>query len=805
MARKPQVVNLSKETLDQITPALHSMRDSLRNQTRLLTDTFNLQTNELRAAERRRSLAQSQADGQAAALAAAANNPASPASTGGSGGGGLGGLGIAGLAGLGGLAAGAMKGVGGLALLGIAIPTFFGGLLAGSETLSWMQETKGMDFEGLKKSALGFSEVIKVMDPKAFVALGAITAIGAVGGTKGAIGLGTMGFAISAFLGGLLAGDLLFAGVTALGGSLDFGAIGKAVTGVGTIFNGLDTKGLVALGTLLGGATLASAFGGGKKAAKGLAFMGLAISGFLGGLLAGDLLFAGASALGVSLDFNNVKTMLTGFSSAIGSLTLPAVAALSALMASGAIVGYSPLKAKSLAKGLFAISAGMVALMAGFAATDLVGAGALALGASADFSNVQKLMTGFSAAVGSLDTKSVATLGGLLVAGGALGAITSEKMKAKFVLGAGALAASIVAFMGAFALGDAGVAALGSDGSAIATLVSNFGLAIDSLSDSAIKTLGTLVGVGGVLGAVTAATGGVGAAVFAGIPALGASIAAFFLAFEGIAAVGDIIGLDGSKTKALLMNFGEGIGSLTGLDMTNADKVGTGLVSLATGMTAFFAANAIGGVVDFFGGVKAAFKNSWNWLWGTNSETKSPFQGMLDALEPLRTLDDAIITKMDKFGVAIDNFVSSFEGLKNVDASAGSASLGKLIADIGAVLAMMDSLMKGGTYDTGTGPAFRLFGNKRGLIDFGPGLDSLDEPTLSRLTTGVDSLRGALGRSQVTDQQATSDKMISDRSSSANIAVNSAPTVINKGGNTRHTQVFANPKVSAQMSFAGGF
>ena len=184
MAKKPQVVNLSKETLDQITPALHSMRDSLKNQTRLLTDTFNLQTNELRAAERRRNLAQSQADGQAAALAAAAATPASPAATGGKGGGGIGGLGLAGLAGLGGLAAGAMKGVGGLALLGIAIPTFFGGLLAGSETLGWMQETKGMDFDGLKTAALGFSEVIKVMDPKAFVALGAITAIGAIGALK---------------------------------------------------------------------------------------------------------------------------------------------------------------------------------------------------------------------------------------------------------------------------------------------------------------------------------------------------------------------------------------------------------------------------------------------------------------------------------------------------------------------------------------------------------------------------------------------------------------------------------------------
>ena len=377
-------------------------------------------------------------------------------------------------------------------------------------------------------------------------------------------------------------------------------------------------------------------------------------------------------------------------------------------------------------------------------------------------------------------------------------------MKAKFVLGAGALAASIVAFMGAFALGDAGVSALGSDGSSIATLVSNFGVAIDSLSDSAIKTLGTLVGVGGVLGAVTAATGGAGAAVFAGIPALGASIAGFFLAFEGIAALGGLLGANGENTKTLLMNFGDGIGALTGLDMTNADKVGSGLISLAAGMSAFFAANAIGGVVDFFGGVKAAFRNSWNWLWGTDSETRSPFQGMLDALEPLKSLDDAIITKMDRFGIAIDNFVGSFEGLKNVDASAGSASLGKLIADIGAVLAMMDSLMKGGTYDTGSGPALRLFGNKRGLIDFGPGLDSLDEPTLARLTTGVDNLRSALGRSRATDQDAVSS---AQRTQAAQVAsVNVGPTtVVQRGGDARTLLVTANPQVSGVASFAGGF
>ena len=60
MAADTPIVNLSKETLDQITPALHSMRDSLRNQTRLLTDTFNLQKEARDQAEMRANLAQSQ-------------------------------------------------------------------------------------------------------------------------------------------------------------------------------------------------------------------------------------------------------------------------------------------------------------------------------------------------------------------------------------------------------------------------------------------------------------------------------------------------------------------------------------------------------------------------------------------------------------------------------------------------------------------------------------------------------------------------------------------------------------------------
>ena len=60
MAADTPIVNLSKETLDQITPALHSMRDSLKNQTRLLQKTFDLQQASMQDADRRANLAQSQ-------------------------------------------------------------------------------------------------------------------------------------------------------------------------------------------------------------------------------------------------------------------------------------------------------------------------------------------------------------------------------------------------------------------------------------------------------------------------------------------------------------------------------------------------------------------------------------------------------------------------------------------------------------------------------------------------------------------------------------------------------------------------
>jgi hypothetical protein len=636
------------------------------------------------------------------------------------------------------------RGAGGIAALGLALPAFFGGLLAGSEGLSWLQDAAGLDYEGLKTAAIGFTDIIMAMDPASFTVLAGLMTVAAVGGTRGAKGLASMGLAISGFLGGLLAGDALFKGVSWIGYDLDFSGLKKAAVGFSDMVMSMDPKTWGVLGGIM-----AISAAAGQRAAKGLGYMGLAISGFLGGLLAGDLLFEGVSALGASIDFANIKTMLTGFSDSIAALTPAAVAALGAILAGGALAGYSPLKARSLAKGLGAIGAGMIALFGGLLAGDLLSEGASVLGANLDFTNIKTMFAGFSESIGALDQKSIATLGILLGAGGVFGAVTGNATKAKMVAGAGAIGASISAFFAGFALGDVAIDKMASDGSAIKTVVQNFGDAISSLDGTALTVLGSLIGAGGILGALTVATGGAGLAVFAGIPAIGASIAGFFVAFEGIAAVANVVGLDGANAKTLMSNFALAINELTGIDIGNAKAIGDGLTSLSAGMAAFFAAEALGKTIGFFESIGDKFKQGWNWIFGIEETeaSKSPFAKMVEGLEPLNDLDPNLIIQMDTFGSAIDRFVASFSGIQDLDSQKASTNLTKMITDIGGVIGLLDPLINGGRVTDGTENWLsESLGTGRGVIgDFGGGLKSLDLATLVDLSTGVNALRTALG------------------------------------------------------------
>lgn len=469
-------------------------------------------------------------------------------SGGGSGGKGLFGGGMLGLGGLGvaALAANALKGAAGLVAMGVAIPAFFGGLVAGDAALSWMKDI-GADFNftSLKAAALGFSDMIMSMDIKSFAVLGSIMAISMVGGTKAAKGLGVMGVAISAFLGGLLVGDALIAGAASMGW--------------------------------------------------------------------------------VDMNFSGMKAALTGFSGMIMNLTPEAQIALGVLIAGGAAAGLVGRNPTDVAVGMSALGAGISGLFVGLAVGDK------AMGwLNTDFSAIAKAMRGFNEAVGALSVKSVTSLGLLLGTGMAIGKLTNPKTKVDMLTGIATLTAGIGTFFLGFAGMDAAAKKIG-EGNSAKILIGNFGSAIDQLSEKSMKTLGAILGIGVLFGA----TGLSGPAAI-GMGAVGAGIAAFFLAFDGMAALGGILGVDGSSTKKLVGNMVDSIKPLEELDGEKLLNVSKALPGIGTGIAAFFAGDALGSLSETakqVGGFIAG-------IFGIENDAKaSKFEKMVEALEPLKKID----------------------------------------------------------------------------------------------------------------------------------------------------------------------
>ena len=493
------------------------------------------------------------AEKQLAALEKIANGMTGQKQAGASGGGkGLGGL-LSGLAsglGIGAFASAALKGAAGLVAMGVAIPAFFGGLLAGDKALEFMK-TFGADFNyaNLKAAAIGFSDMIMSMPLESFAVLGSIMAIGVVGGTRAAKGLGAMGAGISAFLAGLVIGD--------------------ALLGAGSDFGWLD------------------------------------------------------------LNFSSMGAAMKGFSDMILNLSTEAQVALGALLVSGAVSGLVGKKPTDVGLGIAAFGAGISGFFIGLAVGDA------AMGwLNSDFTNIAKATAGFDDAIGNLTTKSTAALALLIGAGAIFGKVTSKKQQANMVLGIGALSLGIAAFFAGFSTADF-VAANVGDGGSIKVLVGNFADAVGALDPTSLKVLGGLL----VAGAVFGSTGLAGPAAI-GMGAIGAGIAAFFVAFDGMAKLGGVLGADGSATKTLVNNMIDGIKPLENLDgdkLAGAAKV---LPDIGEGISKFFGGEMMGKLSETASDIAGFVKNIFGFGDdGGSSKEKSRIAKMVEALEPLKGID----------------------------------------------------------------------------------------------------------------------------------------------------------------------
>jgi hypothetical protein len=585
----------------------------------------------------------------------------------------------------GGLLRGGAKAAAGAGLLGLAMPAFFGGLMAGDATLGWLSQFgSGFNFDNLKAAAIGFTDMIADIDERSLVTLGAIMGISAIGGTKAALGLGSMGVAISAFLGGLLVGDGLFSGVTALGGNLNFSGMKSALVGFSDMIIGLKPDALTALGVLMTGSAVAGMIGKDPLgASKSLGSMGIAISAFLGGLLAGDAIFAGVSALGGSLDFGSMKKVLAGFSSSISALTPEAGTALAAIIgASGvaAAFGVGPKEALGMASIMTGIGAGISGLMLG-----LFGGSAgiewLQKSTGATGAGMASAFKMFNDSVGELNNENaIIALGAIIGAGSVIGGLIGP-------------AGGLWAAGGIFAV------------------MTGIGLGISGLM------LGLFGGSAGIEW-LQKSTGATGAGMVSAFKMFNDSIVQ--ITPEAITKMKDLVALGGIDLVGALGGLGAGIVALMGA----------------------------GGLAQIGAAAKEGLLAGVDWLFGTNlaDGSKSTIEFLVDSLDPLKKLDMTLITKMDGFGQAIDRFASSFATLGKIDAGKSSIGLTKMMKDLGGMLTLMDHAMTGEPFNPNSGVnAFmkNLFGNEQDIITFGPGLNNMDMSKITNLTNFINSMRGA--------------------------------------------------------------
>jgi hypothetical protein len=544
---------------------------------------------------------------------------AAPSAAGGNSGGLLGGM-------LGGLGGKMLGGAAGIAGLGLALPAFFGGLIAGDAAMKWLDVS--MDFGKLKEAAIGFTNIILEMDPKALVVLGGMMGISAVGGTKAAKGLGAMGFAISAFLGGLLAGDLVFSGVKALGGDLNFDGMKSALGGFSGMIMSMKPEAITVMGALMGISALAGIKGDGKSAAIALGAMGIGITAFLGGLLLGDQLIEGASALGMSMDFGGMKSILTGFSDSIGALTPAAATALVGILGAAtglAVVGKGPKSAANIAANMTGIGAGIAGFMTGLAAGD-AGITWLQKTAGADGSGLKSAFSMFNDSMGVLDEKSVKALAVIVGVSTAAGLLAGGALGVRGALGIAAIMTGVGAGISGLFIGLAAggkivdvINKLPTGGDGFVSVMRMFNDSILAITPDAI---GRLVEIS------NKKIGG-------GLYSLGKGMAAFFGA-KGLGEIGNIY----SNAK-----------------------------------------DAIQGAVNFIFGTNFG-----------EGEDKGAISQIIRALEPIKTVDQSLIEKMGSFGDAINDFAMAFQNLSNLSGEKASSNLSKMVKDLGGVLSMWPHL-----------------------------------------------------------------------------------------------------------------
>lgn len=488
-----------------------------------------------------------------------------------------------------------------IAMMGLSVTAFLGGLAVGNTVLAFGDATGflDMDFNAMKDVMRGFSGMIMELDENAMIVMGSLIGIAGFTGAKKGLGaaksIALMGISITAFLTGLAAGELAIGGMAGAGLDLDFPAMKNMFSGFSNAIESLSPSAMTAFGVLIASA---AAITGMKVSSVKLATMmtmiGAGIIGFLSGFGIGELAAGAAGSAGLDLDFPALQEVFQGFNNVVSKIDAGALALLG--IAGLAAVSLASLPFASGAKfttSMIFIGAGITGFLAGFSVGELA-VGAMGSIVDLNFPALQAAMIGFNLVIDEVSSSSLAILG-VAAATAAVLSTGSFSSAAKFATGMTFIGAGIGGFLLGLGIGELAVGAAGTivdlNFPAMREAFIGFDSLLGELSDTTLVAMAGLMAGGGILAMI----GGFGgaAAFAAAMTGIGAGIGGFLIGFEGVVALGGVIGLDGSAIADLMTNIAEGAKSFEGIDMVN---LSAGLALLGPAILALMGSDGLAGI-----------------------------------------------------------------------------------------------------------------------------------------------------------------------------------------------------------------
>jgi len=342
---------------------------------------------------------------------------------------------------------------------------------------------------------------------------------------------------------------------------------------------------------------------------------------------------------------------------------------------------------------LAGISAGLGALGLGISAFF----GGLALGdkglsfLNTDMSALKRTMVGLGEAFSATDTKGLVAMGGLIAAGGAMGALLGPGGSLKAGFGMFAMGAGIGAFFSGLAINDAAIQKFGGDGSGLKNLMKNTAEGLGAFANNVGSTelFAGLLATGGLFGQRPGAAfkGAVGMGL------IGAGIGAFFAALAASSTAIEAFGTDGSGLKNLMKNTAEGLAEIAKLGLSGMASLiafGPAAISASVGLVALLGAQGLSSIKDTLGDVLNFFTSG--------DDKPTIFENISVGLSKLMDLD---YSNLNSFGEAADGVDSLGRGLNNLaetDFSDLTSNIKEIAESTAFAIPLLNAMWEGGPF-----------------------------------------------------------------------------------------------------------